>query len=108
MLRFLPGFLFILLSSFAFGQGQVVKGKVTSATEPNGLPGVNVVVRGTSVGTITDANGEYSLEAPVGSIIAFSFVGYVTQEFTFNGQTAVNITLAEESTELTEVIVTGY
>jgi len=65
-------------------------------------------VKGTSVGTITDTNGEYSLEAPAGAVLAFSFVGYVTQEFTFNGQTTVNITLAEESTELTEVIVTGY
>jgi TonB-linked SusC/RagA family outer membrane protein len=108
MLRFLPGLLFILLSSFTFAQGVLVKGRVTSATEPNGLPGVNVVVKGTSVGTITDTNGEYSLEAPAGSILAFSFVGYVTQEITFNGQTQLDITLAEESTELTEVIVTGY
>src|SRR5882672_5302716 len=98
MLRFLPALLFILLSSLTFAQGQLVKGRVTSATEPNGLPGVNVVVKGTSVGTITDTNGEYSLEAPAGAVLAFSFVGYVTQEFTFNGQTTVNITLAEEST----------
>ena len=108
MLRFLPGLLFILLSSLTFAQGQLVSGQVTSATEPNGLPGVNVVVKGTSVGAITDIEGRYAVQAPAGSVLVFSFVGYQTQEFTFNAQTVVNITLVEESTELDEVIVTGY
>lgn len=68
-----------------------ISGHVTQA---NGvaLPGVTVVVKGTTTGISTDANGNFSLEVPEGATLTFSFVGYVTQEVAVNGQTTLNIT----------------
>jgi len=85
-----------------------VTGRVTSAAgEP--LPGVTVLVKGTSNGTATDANGNYSLSVPetAGTLI-FSFIGYTSQERSFTGPGAINITLADDAKALEEVVVTGY
>ncbi|MBL0745267.1 SusC/RagA family TonB-linked outer membrane protein [Chryseolinea lacunae] len=108
MRRFLPGIFFILLSSLTLAQGQLVTGLVTSSTETDGLPGVSVVIKGTSDGAITDIEGKFSLQVPPGATLVFSFVGYQTQEIVYAGQTRLNILLLEESTELTEVVVIGY
>jgi len=84
-----------------------IAGRVTQA---NGvaLPGVTVVVKGTTNGISTDANGNFSLEVPEGATLTFSFVGYVTQEVAVNGQTTLNITLKEDTKALDEVVVVGY
>lgn len=73
------------------------------------LPGVNVIVEGTSVGTVTDATGNYTLSVPSGeSVLVFSFIGYVTQQVPVNGRTVINITMATDVTTLSEVVVIGY
>ena len=100
--------LFILGNTVLQAQTRLVSGKVTSPTEPNGLPGVNVVVKGTSQGAITDANGNFSLEIPTDATVVFSFVGYKTQEVVATGQETLNIVLQEEAEELSEVVVVGY
>ncbi len=100
--------LFIFLHSLALAQSQRLTGKVTSLAEPDGLPGVNVSVKGTSLGTITSIGGEFSLDVSEGSIIEFSFIGYTPQQITYAGQTSLNIALVEEPTELGEVVVVGY
>ncbi len=100
--------LFVSLTSLALAQTQRLTGKVTSLAEPDGLPGVNVTVKGTSQGTITSIGGEFSLDAEVGSIIEFSFIGYTSQQITFTGQTNETVVLVEKPTELGEVIVVGY
>ena len=85
-----------------------ITGKVTSAAgEP--LPGVTVLVKGTTNGTATDASGNYTLSVPetAGTLI-FSFIGYTTQERSFSGPGAINITLADDAKALEEVVVTGY
>jgi TonB-dependent starch-binding outer membrane protein SusC len=103
-LRMLPA-LFLLTTLFAYGQGTVT-GKVTTA-EGESLPGVNVVLKGTTTGTITDVDGNYSLPASSGTLV-FSFIGYKDVEVEINGQTVVNITMEEDITTLEQVVVIGY
>jgi hypothetical protein len=65
-------------------------GKGVSAEEPRGIPGVNVSVKGTTIGTLTDSEGNYSLAVPQGAeTIVFSFVGYATQEIAIANQTSI-------------------
>ena len=80
MIRSLLSALFTIFSTLALAQTQVVTGRVTSSTEPDGLPGVNVVVKGTSQGVITDMEGRFSLEVEPAAVLIFSFVGYKSQE----------------------------
>jgi TonB-linked SusC/RagA family outer membrane protein len=107
MIRSLLSALLTILTTVALAQ-QVVTGKVTSATEPDGLPGVNVVVKGTSQGVITDIEGRFSLEVEPATILIFSFVGYKSLELPVANQTILNVILEEEAQELSEVIVMGY
>jgi TonB-dependent starch-binding outer membrane protein SusC len=73
------------------------------------LPGVNVVVKGTTVGTVTDSNGKFSIEvASPESVLVFSFIGFVVQEIPLGGQTTVNVTLKADTQTLSEVVVVGY
>ncbi|MGA2408676.1 MAG: TonB-dependent receptor, partial [Bacteroidales bacterium] len=86
-----------------------VKGTVTDATTGEALPGVNVVVRGTTVGVLTDVKGNYTLEVPNASVtLQFSFIGYVTQEIAVAGKTVIDVALAGNVTGLDEVVVVGY
>ncbi|MGB6153148.1 MAG: TonB-dependent receptor [Pricia sp.] len=72
------------------------------------LPGANVVEKGTTNGTQTDFDGNYSLEVAEGATLIFSYVGFRSQEVVVEGQTTVNVTMAEDAAALDEVIVTGY
>ncbi len=85
-----------------------VTGNVKDATgEP--LIGVNVMVKGTTMGNITDANGNFSLsDVAPNAVISVSYIGYKTQEIALNGKTAVNVILSEDSEALDEVVVIGY
>ncbi|HEY0656020.1 MAG TPA: TonB-dependent receptor [Chryseosolibacter sp.] len=77
-----------------------------------GIPGVNVVLKGTSTGTTTDENGEFNIGIPednmANGILVFSFIGYSTVEETIGGRTNISITLTEDVTALNEVVVIGY
>lgn len=105
MMRFLL-ILFLLFSTLAWAQ--TVSGKVVAASEPNGLPGVNISVKGTNTGVISDIDGKFTLEVKTGDVLIFSFIGFKTQEVPYNGQTNLTITLEENPTELDEVVVVGY
>ncbi|WP_242092633.1 SusC/RagA family TonB-linked outer membrane protein [Aestuariivivens sediminicola] len=84
-----------------------VTGVVSDATGP--LPGVNVFVKGTTIGAQTDFDGIYTLEnVPAGSVIVYSFLGYSTQEITVGSQTTINVTLQEDTAELDEIVIIGY
>lgn len=101
--------LLILMASFAgFAQGLQVKGVVTSADDGQPIPGVSVVVKGTTTGMITDMDGKYSLNAPGNSTLVFSFVGMKTQEVPVNMRTDISIVLVAEQTDIDEVVVVGY
>ena len=100
---------FLLFGAFAgFAQGQTVTGKVTSSDDGSSVPGVNILEKGTSNGTVTDANGSYQINVGSNATLAFSFVGYTTQEIAVGTQTAVNVTLELDVTALSEVVVIGY
>ena len=86
----------------------VVSGVLTDEAD-NPLPGVNVLVKGTTIGTTTDAQGRYSLNVPdENSILVISFIGYSTQEITVGTQTTINVKLMPDIQQLGEVVVVGY
>ncbi|MEZ5072967.1 MAG: SusC/RagA family TonB-linked outer membrane protein [Bacteroidales bacterium] len=93
----------------AWAQEIQVTGQVVDAEGGMPLPGVNVVVQGTTTGAITDVDGEYAISVPSESaVLIFSFVGYVTQQVGVAGQIRVDVALEEATTELDEVVVTAY
>ncbi len=90
-------------------QGINITGKVLSSEDNSGLPGVNIVVQGSTIGTVTDLVGNYALEVPGQStVLVFSSVGFVTEEISVGTQTIINITLNPDVTALSEVVVVGY
>ncbi|HEY8936448.1 MAG TPA: SusC/RagA family TonB-linked outer membrane protein [Cyclobacteriaceae bacterium] len=94
-------------ASELWAQDRTVTGKVTAA-DGTALPGVNVVLKNTTSGTVTDADGKYSLSVPAsGGIIVFSFIGSKTQEVEIGSRSVVDVQMADEATQLTEVLVTG-
>lgn len=93
----------------ALAQNRTVTGRVTDATTNEGLPGVTVLVKGTQVGTTTDATGNYSIAVPAaGTALTFSFIGYTTTERPIGNATTVNVALALDAKQLSEVVVVGY
>ena len=87
----------------------LVTGKITSGEDQSPLPGVNILVKGTSNGTITDVNGDYSLNASSGNdVLIFSFVGFVTQEAAIGNRSSVSVILASDAKQLSEVVVTAF
>jgi TonB-dependent starch-binding outer membrane protein SusC len=90
-------------------QGINITGKVLSGEDNTGLPGVNIIVQGSTIGTVTDLTGNYSLEVPgQSSVLVFSSVGYVTEEVTVGTRTVIDITLNPDITALSEIVVVGY
>lgn len=87
---------------------RTVNGKITSGEDQTGLPGVNVLIKGTASGTISDASGNYSI--PVNSesdVLVFSFVGFLSQEVAMNGRTSIDVVLASDTKQLSEIVVTA-
>ena len=91
-------------------QQKVVSGTVTDASNGEGMAGVNIQVKGTTIGTISDVKGKYSIPSAVdqNAILVFSFIGYVKQEVAVAGKTVIDVALAGEMTSLEEVMVVGY
>ena len=97
-----------MFSLSAIAQEQQISGKVTESGSGAPIPGVNVIVKGTSIGTITDMDGAFTLNASEGSILVFSFIGYTQREVAVTaGQTQFDISLDSDVTDLSEVIITG-
>ncbi|MBS3776624.1 MAG: TonB-dependent receptor [Bacteroidales bacterium] len=95
-------------SGKALQQEIEITGQVTDAETGEPLPGVNIVVEGTSIGTTTDMDGNYTLEAPSDGTLIFSFVGYQQQSIDVSGQQEINVELQQAVTELEEVVAVGY
>ena len=90
-------------------QNRPITGKVTTAEEPGGIPGVNIRVQGTMVGAITDIDGSYSIEVPEETnTLVFSFVGFLTQELSIGNRSVIDVVLEPDVKTLGEVIVVGY
>ncbi len=87
---------------------QIVSGTVTSLSENETLPGVNVLLKGTSAGTVTDVNGNYKINVTGDDpVIILSFVGYTSEEVPVNGRSNIDVSLAEDIASLQEVVVTA-
>lgn len=97
----------VMFTATAFAQQKTIKGTVVDATgEP--LIGVNVSVKGTTIGIITDIDGNYTLEVPSNATIVFSYIGYQSQEIAVGNKSSINVTLKEDTQKLEEVVVVGY
>jgi TonB-linked SusC/RagA family outer membrane protein len=96
----------LVFSPSVFGQVHTVSGTVSDQT--GSLPGVNIVVKGTTIGTVTGIDGDYSIEVAPGSTLVFSFVGYETYEVQINDQKRVDVVLQPEKTNLEEIVIVGY
>ena len=99
-------FFLLFFTTIGWAQEIIVKGTVSSDEMP--LPGAAVVVKGTTHGTQTDFEGNYTLTAKEGDILVFSFVGYTTQERRVTGSRPINVSLKEEANVLEEVVLTAY
>jgi len=99
-------FFLLFFTTIGWTQEIIVKGTVSSDEMP--LPGAAVVVKGTTHGTQTDFEGNYTLTAKEGDILVFSFVGYTTQERRVTGNRPINVSLKEEANVLEEVVLTAY
>ncbi|MBN1199226.1 MAG: TonB-dependent receptor [Bacteroidales bacterium] len=101
--------LFSFLSiSFAYGQEMTVKGIVTDAADGSSLPGVTVMIKGTTVGTATDINGNFSLNVKPGDVLVFSYIGFDPQEITYTDQKDLYVGLQTAVKFLDELVVIGY
>jgi TonB-linked SusC/RagA family outer membrane protein len=101
--------LFVLvLSCFHTWAQTRVTGKVISGDDGNALPGVSILEKGTSNGTVTDTEGNYSIGVGQNATLVFSFVGFTAQEVSVAGQAKIDITLSPDVTALNEIVVIGY
>lgn len=99
--------LFLVCSTTVFAQQKSIKGSVVDTSgEP--LIGVNVSVKGTTIGVITDLDGKFSLEMPSKGTLVFSYIGYQTQEVAAGSQASIHVILKEDTQKLDEVVVVGY
>jgi TonB-linked SusC/RagA family outer membrane protein len=99
----------IAFTNIAQAQDRIISGKVTSSEDGNPLPGVNVVVKGTTVGTATGTDGTYRLQVPANAeALIFSFVGFLNQEVQIGNRSTIDVILQTDQKLLSEVVVTGY
>ncbi len=111
--NYLTGFLLLLIFSLLPGATQArrppikVSGKVTDRANA-GLPGVTVQVKGSNTGTVTDANGQYTLQAEETGTLVFSSIGFTRQEITIGSRSVIDVILLDDSKSLDEVVVVGY
>ncbi|WP_282134840.1 SusC/RagA family TonB-linked outer membrane protein [Seonamhaeicola maritimus] len=101
------GLVLALMSFQETSAQQTVSGTVVDESGV-GIPGANVLVKGTSKGSVTDFDGNFSISASSTDVLEISFLGYVTQSVTVGNQTSITITLAEDAAQLDEVVVIGY
>ncbi|SDD73967.1 TonB-linked outer membrane protein, SusC/RagA family [Dyadobacter soli] len=97
----------LLVMTGAYAQDVTVKGKVNDE-QGQGLPGVSILVKGTSAGTVTDIEGNYTVNAPGTATLVFSFIGYITQEIPLGNKTSLDVKMASDTKALDEVVVVGY
>ncbi|WP_020598977.1 SusC/RagA family TonB-linked outer membrane protein [Spirosoma panaciterrae] len=90
-----------------WAQDRKITGKVTQIDDGTSLPGVSVVLKGTTVGTVTDSDGGYSLSVPAKGTLIFSFIGMMTKEVELGASTVVNVKLSSDTKQLSEIVVTG-
>lgn len=101
-------FFVIFLLGFSSIQAQTVTGTITDAMDGTALPGVNVVIKGTTIGVSSDFDGKYSIDVKSSdAVLQFSYLGYATKEVAVNGKTVIDVALDQSAESLNEVVVTA-
>jgi Ca-activated chloride channel homolog len=101
--------LILFVSAISVAQHRTITGQVTSSDDGSALPGVNVLLKGTTIGTTTNSSGAYSISVPAkGGSLVFSFIGFSSQEISVGISNTINVAMQMDVGELSEVIVTGY
>ena len=95
------------VSMTSFGQSRSLKGTVTSVEEKSGVPGVTIRVKGSSKGTLTDAQGAYSISVSGNEVLQFSMIGYTSKEVAVGNVSELNVVLSQDEKQLQEVVVTA-
>lgn len=109
--RLLLCLLFTVITAYtSFAQNRQITGKVQAGDDGSTLPGVSVVVKGTTTGAVTSENGSFSISAPANATLVFSFIGYTTQEVAIAGRSSINIKLIPNAKALEQVnvVAVGY
>lgn len=105
----LPLLFLTMVQAEAFQQSRMVTGQVVTQSGNEGIPGVSVILKGTTRGTVTNIDGQFSLEVPSSeSVLVFSFIGYNSQEVQVGNQSTINISLSESEQLMDEFVVVGY
>jgi TonB-linked SusC/RagA family outer membrane protein len=107
-MKFLTMAFLVLQLQVAFSQKIEIQGKITDASDGNPLPGVSIIEKGTSNGTTSDLDGNYRIAVTSGASLAFSFIGYQSQEIIIGNQQIINITLKTDNVTLSDVVIIGY
>ena len=108
-IRYMLMAMILCFSTMVKAQDITITGSVTSSEDQSTLPGVNIVVKGTTIGTITDVDGKYSLDvSSTESFLVFSSVGFVTEEIMVGTQTVIDLVLRTDIAALEEIVVIGY
>ena len=108
MKKLLLFFLMFFMSGTSYLLAQTaVTGTVTDENG-DGIPGANIIIKGTRTGSVTDFDGNYSLNASAGDVLVYSYVGYSTHDVTVGSQAEVNVQLTLDIASLDEIVVTGY
>ena len=98
----------LILTTNIYSQQRTITGRVTDSDNGEPLPSVTVAIKGTTNGTITDTEGNYSIQVKSGDVLVFSFIGFTTQEVVISDQSVINISLESEMIGMNEVVVIGY
>ena len=104
----LSALLLLVIVSNSWAQTTAVSGTVTSSENSEGLPGVSILVKGTSTGVVTDIDGAYSINASAEDVLVFSYVGYVTEEIAVGSRSVIDLAMTPDVTALEEIVVIGY
>ena len=97
-----------MLTSVTYAQDSTVNGTVKADEDGTPLPGVTIIIKGTTKGTTTDVDGKFALAANSNDVLVFSYIGYVNQEITVGSQSTIDVRLKGDATQLSEVIVTAF
>lgn len=101
--------MFILITMGMMAQSITITGKVTSGDDSSVIPGVNVIIKGSTVGTVTNFDGNYELKVNTGDVISFSFIGFLSEEITVSAtQSNYNLSMTPDLVDMDEVVVIGY
>jgi TonB-dependent starch-binding outer membrane protein SusC len=106
--KFLLNAFMLLCALQAGAQSVQVTGKVNSLEDGTPLPGVNIVVKGTTKGSTSDADGTYRVDASANDVLIFSFIGFIPEEVSIGNRSVVNVSLTPDIQHLSEVVVIGY